>query len=345
MMIKHTFVNRIIGVAAGGFRDVSLNYVYDSAAFNLIDRDPSDFPIATRHRGIQNSNRLFARDYTTRWHDDSHWTHVGDAGQMRLETALEPLGTSIVAGSPDGQQVFPLDTAFKGVVENMRDEKIVAVQSHFDRNIALIDGEIWRRANEPCYCLRLDDTKDGRKVMGVFRESALVEHTLSGRIKNFDDRGYRGQRFRLDDAHGFREAVLDHIDLGWTLQGSDGVEWGVPDIEVLIPESIALDPEAQTVVDIACSLVEPARRRMKEMSYQELDAACLLFDAFEHTRPESGRFTESQIGDLMDAVLSLAKYDYKNSGISPAARELAAERWENRAIGDFLPVRSHDAAF
>lgn len=346
MIVEHSFVNQIIGIAAGGFRDVSLNYVHDSAAFNLIERDASDFPIATRHRSLSNSNRLYLRDYTTRWHDESHWTSLGNVRQLGLETLLERVGTSLVAGSPAGQEVFPLDTQFKMVVENMRDEKVAAIQSHFDRDIALIDGEIWRRASEPCYCLKLDVTRDGRKVAGVFRESARTDHSLTlGQFKHFDDHGFQGQRFRLDDADGFREAVLDHIDLGWTLSGSDGVEWGVPDIEVLIPESIALDPEAQTVVDIAYSLLEPARRKMKAMSYSELESTCLLLDAFETTRPESTFFDESQISDLMDAVRSVAEYAYERSVVSPAALELVVERWENRAIGDFLPVRTNNAAF
>jgi hypothetical protein len=346
MIIEHSFINQIIGIAAGGFRDVSLNYVHDSAAFNLIERDASDFPIATRHRGLSDSNRHYLRDYTTRWHDESHWTSLGNMGQMRLETLLERVGTSLVVGSPSGQEVFPLDTQFKMVVENMRDEKVAAIQSHFDHNIALIDGEIWRRASEPCYCLKLDVTRDGRKVAGVFRESARIDHSLSlGQFKNFNDHGFQGQRFRLDDADGFREAVLNHIDLGWTLSGTDGVEWGVPDIEVLIPESIALDPEAQTVVDIAYTLTEAARPKMKAMSYSELEATCLLLDAFEHTRPESTLFDESQISELMDAVRSVAEYGYDQSVISPAALELIGERWDNRTIGDFLPVRTHNAAF
>jgi hypothetical protein len=346
MMIKHSFVNQIIGVAAGGFRDVALNYVYDSAAFNLIDRDPSDFQIATRHRGITNSNRFALLDYTTRWHDESHWVYIGDAGQTRLETALEPLGAFVVAGSPAGQQVFPLDTRFKGVVENMRNEKIAAIQNHFDRNIALFEGQIWRRASEPCYCLKLDPTKDGRKVKGEFREAARIGHSLSfEQFKDFDNLGYQGQRFRVDDAHGFREAILDYIDLGWSLDGSDGLAWGIPDIEVLIPESIALDPEAQTVVDIAYSLREAVRPKMKDMSISELEATCLLLDAFERTRPESALFDESQISDLMDAVRFVAQYDQGHSGIAPAALELIAGRWENRAIVDFLPVRTHDATF
>jgi hypothetical protein len=327
MMIKHAFVNQVIGVASG-FRDVSLNYVSDSETFNLKDRDPAEFPIATQRRFGSDSSRFSSRRYSTLWHDESHWTHIGDVNRT---SSNDPLGTTLIAGCPDGQTAFPLDTQFKSVVENMRDEKLAAIQNHFDRNIAMINGEIWRRECEPCYCLKLDVTKDGRKVTGKYRD--FVIH------------GYYGQRFRLDDVDGFREAVLDYTDLGWTLGSSDGVQWSVPDIEVLIPESIALDPEAQTVLDVAYSLREPARAKMKGMSYSELDATCLLLDAFEYTRPESARFNEIQIADMMDAVRSLSKYDFEQYELNTAALELVTERWDNRAIGDFLPVRTHSPAF
>ncbi|MBY3155427.1 hypothetical protein HFO56_24175 [Rhizobium laguerreae] len=342
MMIRHRFVNEVIGVAAG-FRDVALNHVYDSATFELIERNASDFPLATRDCRVGGNSHWHAvRSHSTRWHDESHWTFAGDMRHSRSETALAQLGTVAVAEKRE-TQVFPLDTQFREVVENMRAERIAAIQDHFDRHIALIDGEIWMRASEPCFCLQLDET-DIRKVKGLFRKASAINPALSDHIAKFEDRGFKGQRFRLDDAAIFRESVLDHIDLGWTLDGSDGVVWAVPDVEVLVPESIALEPEAQTVVDIAYTFHELARPKMKHMSCAHLEASCLLLDAFERTRPASDLFDESQISELLDAVRSLAGRDFARSCISVQALKLVADRWENRAIGDFLPLRSHESA-
>lgn len=327
-MFEYPFVNRIIGVASG-FRDVALNHVLDKAVFELLDRNEVDFPVATRDRdSVRSIGWRPDLKYTTRWHDDSHWKFVcyfSDFRQhdaMRMFDVLAPASLKIVQAS------FPVGTEFREVVEDMRPQTLATIQDHFDRNVAVVGDTIWLRADEPCYGLKLRDTQSGRRVAGALRASSSTHE------------GFKGQRFRLDDQEAFREAVLDHMDSGWTLENSNGVTWGVPDMEILVPESIALEAEAQTIVDIAFSLRNAAQSQMNGMSYGELEAMCLLKDTFESTAPLAAAFDEGAISDFIDPIRLLMRYRRQDE-LNAMSLALATDRWENRAIGDFLAVRSH----
>ena len=332
MMFEYPFVNRIIGVASG-FREVALNYIQDKAVFELLDRNEDDFPVATRDRGsVRPTGWGPDLKYTTRWHDDSHWMFVCDFSAFRQYNAMQRFADLAPADLEITQASFPVGTEFREVVEDMRPQTVAAIQSHFDRNVAVVGDTIWLRADEPCYGLKLKDTHVGRKVAGVLRASSSTRE------------GYDGQRFRLDDQDAFREAVLDHIDSGWTLEDSNGITWGVPDMEILIPESVSLEAEAQTIVDIAFSLRNAAQSEMNSMSYAELDAVCRLKDAFETTAPLASAFDEDTISDFVDPIRLLMRYRRQDE-LNPAALALATDRWENRVIGDFLAVRSHAPRF
>jgi hypothetical protein len=339
MMFQHRFVNRIIGVAAG-FRDVALNYVYDNATFELIERNATDFPIATRYRRVPQDGEWHQNhDGTTLWHDGSHWTCIGVAKRMSLESETELMGTAVIREEFRKQEAFPLDTPFRDIVENDREETVVAIQNHLSRNLALIDGAIWRRGNEPSFSMRLTETD----VAGGFR-SITTRNPGSWAKLRFEDYGFQGQRFRLDDVADFRETILGYMDRGWKLTGTNGITWNVPDVEVLVPESISLDPEAQTVVDLAYSLQKLARPAMKDMSYTQLEAVCHLLETFEKTQPLGELFNERQISELLDAARSIADTALAHEAVSAPALELAVDRWENRAIA-LESIRSHKHAF
>ncbi|MDW9481120.1 hypothetical protein GOB57_20970 [Sinorhizobium meliloti] len=330
MIFEHQFVNQIVGVASG-FRDVALYHVMDRAVFELLDRDPADFPLATRDRSSVRSHGWQPDlTHTTRWQGDSHWKFVGYARDIKFDSDMSRLGTLRLAPFKMGpkQNAFEEGTKFREVVENKREEIIALIQEHLDRNVALVEDAIWRRSDEPCYNLKLIDGPAGRKVHGTLRSSLVSHH------------GFQGQRFRLDDQETFREAVLDFMDKGWTLHESNGITWGVPDMEVLVPESIALEPEAQTVVDLAFAFNNAPRTATKAMSYEELESYRRLKEAFQSTDPLSGAFDEDSISGLLDSIRLLARHRGSNEDLNEASIALATDRWENRAIGDFLAVRS-----
>ncbi|MCZ7860678.1 hypothetical protein O9X98_04610 [Agrobacterium salinitolerans] len=332
MMFEYQFVNRIIGVASG-FRDVALNHVQDKAVFELLDRSENDFPIATRDRDSVRPT-AWRPDYknTTRWHDDSHWKFVCCFDEFRQYNATEKFAELAPKSMVVAQDSFAVGTEFREVVEDMRPQTMAAIQDHFDTNVAVIGDTIWLRAEEPCYGMRLKDAQSSRKVSGILRASSDTNE------------GYDGQRFRLDEQEAFREAVLNYMESGWTLENSNGITWGVPDMEILIPESIALEAEAQTIVDLAFTLRNAARTEMNGMSYAELDAICLLKDAFETSAPLATAFDDGTIADLVDPIHLLMRYRRQDE-LNPASLALATDRWENRAIGDFLAVRSHRPVF
>jgi hypothetical protein len=332
MMVEFQFVNQIIGVASG-FRDVSLNHVHDRAVFELLDRNEADFPFATRDRNsVRPSNWRADLKYTTRWNDDSHWSFVSYVGNLKREEAMQKLGFLATSGLETTQANFPVGMEFREVVEDMRPQTIATIQDHLDRNVAVVGDAIWRRANEPCYGLKLIDNHTGRKLDGNLRASSSTRS------------GFEGQRFRLDDQETFREAVLDHTECGWALENSDGVVWSVPDMEILIPESIALEAEAQTIVDIAFNLRSAAQSEMKGMAYGELEAICLLRDAFETTAPFAANFDEVSVSEFVDPIRLLMRYRHRDE-LNAVSLALATDRWENRAIGDFLAVRNETLRF
>ncbi|MCV9964550.1 hypothetical protein OIU34_21915 [Pararhizobium sp. BT-229] len=333
MMFEHQFVNRIVGIASG-FRDVALNHVLDKAVFELRHRSAADFPVATRDRdSLRPTGWKPDLKHTTLWHDDSHWKFVGHAVGYDLPTTIANLGTLRTAGVSPEQESFPLGTEFRSVVEDLRGDTLLAIQDDLDRNVALVHDAIWRRSDEPCYCLALNNGTDATKVIGKLRSaSAFYE-------------GFQGQRFRLDDQETFRDAVLDYMERGWTLQNSNGVTWGVPDMEILLPESVTLEAEAQTVVDFAYSLHHDAREDMKAMSYPELESYCLIKDAFDGSGPTASSFGENTIAELLECARRLARYASPFKDMDAASLALVTDRWENRPIGDFLAVRGQQLTF
>lgn len=330
MMFEHQFVNRIVGTASG-FRDVALNYVLDKAVFEMRHRSAEDFPVATRNRdSLRPSGWKPDLKLTTLWHDDSHWKFVGHTDTYSFASTLAELGTLKTAVAPPTQETFPLGTEFRGIVEDMRAETIASIQDDLDRNVALVHDAIWRRADEPCYCLELDSTL---KVIGKLRSASA-----------FYD-GFQGQRFRLDDQETFREAILDHMERGWVLQNSNGVTWSVPDMEILLPESITLEAEAQTVVDFAQTLHHDARAEMKAMSYAELEGYCRIKDTLDTNGPHAASLDEDTIAELLESSRHLSRYASPFKRMNGEVMALVTERWENRPIGDFLAYRDQRPAF
>lgn len=329
MMFEHQFVNRIVGTASG-FRDVALNYVLDKAVFKMRQRSAADFPVATQDRGsLRPSGWKPDLKHTTLWHDDSHWKFVGHADTYYLATTIAELGSK-AAAAPAAQDTFPLGTEFRAVIEDMRAETIASIQDDLDRNVALVHDAIWRRADEPCYCLELDTL---RRVTGKLRSASA-----------FYD-GFHGQRFRLDDQETFREAVLDYMERGWTLQNSSGVTWSVPDMEILLPESITLEAEAQTVVDFAHTLHQDARGNMKAMSYAELEGYCRIKDTLDTNGPIAAALDEDMIAELLESSRQISRYASPFKRVNGEVMALVTERWENRPIGDFLAYRGQQPTF
>lgn len=330
MMFEHQFVNRIVGTASG-FRDVALNYVQEKAVFELRHRSAADFPVATRDRdSLRPSGWKPDLKHTTLWHDDSHWKFVGHADDYNLPTTIAKLGVLRAAEVSSEQESFPLGTEFRNVVEDMRGETLLEIQDDLNRNVALVHDAVWRRSDEPCYCLTL---RRSNKVVGKLRSASA----------SYD--GFQGQRFRLDDQDAFREAVLDYMEMGWTLENANGVTWSVPDMEILLPESITLEAEAQTVVDFAHTLHLDARENMKAMSYPELESYCLIKDALDGNGTTASAFHEGIIADLLECTRRLARYASAFKDMDATSLALVTERWDNRPIGDFLAVRGHQPTF
>jgi hypothetical protein len=325
MMLEYTFVNRIVGTAHG-FRDVALNYVRDKAAFDIPQRSANDFPVATRDKASRNIRGWNDFKRTTLWHDDSHWMFLGHAHTNYIRDTIDKLRVPETTILPLSQETFPQGTEFRLVVEDMRAETIALIQNHFNQNVALVHDGIWQRADEPCYILGLDTISE-----------------VSGKLHASSDLylGFQGQRFRLDDQDNFREAILDYIDRGRTLLNSDGIVWNVPDMEILVPESITLEAEAQTIVDFALTLRDEVRTNVKNMSYQELESYCHIKDTLGENRPTAASYHEDTITDLLDSTRQISRYTRTNQRMNGEAVALIADKWENRPIGNFLAARGN----
>jgi len=316
VIIEHPFVNQIVGTAAG-FRDTSLNSVWDSASLEIPERDPSEFPVATAPTGTPGEFRGSLN--VTRWHDGSHWT-VLHHGHDRF--AADTLRTDVVARSNRllAAEPFAAGTPFREIVHDMRDEIVAAMQHHLDSNVALIGGELWRRCEEPSYAL-FPSCTDGRVVITQVTPRQHWDVPL----------GYKGQLFRIDDRDGLRDELSRMLAMGWRLKNTDGILWSLPDIEVLIPESVGLDPEGQTAVNLARSAagVVP-RTRIPEMTYAEIEALCFLEQSMAGHRylPE---VHDDLVPGALEAARTLRRFFPDPAGVE-AAIHLAAERWDNRPI-------------
>ena len=317
MIFDFTFVNQVVGVVAG-HREVAFHLVTDSERFSVPESDIADFPPAV-DLGWRKTHRA-----ATKWHDGSHWRSLGGR-PLESSDARKRLGTEGLAPVKIGlnQSLHPKGTRFRTVIEDYRPEIVERIQAHFDRNVALLNGEIWYRAGEPCYLLKFDGQN---KTLNV----ALVESTDSG-----PQRGYRGQRFRLDEVEAIRDCVDVLLARDWRLPSDNGVIWDFPTTTIITPESIRLDAEAHTILDLAHSHVRGCRGMLPEMSYREMEAYAFLKDATAIDGPAA--CDEDEIGDILAGLHLLNRF---TEGALPdaglAALALATDRWDNREISPIL---------
>lgn len=323
MIFEHRFTNQIIGIAPNS-RAVTLNNIADRAPFELPEGSSSDFPVAIQKQGFREYwHGEF--EWLTRWHDGSHWEFAGYLDALEKANANTVLGThSIAACLPTKtQKSFPEGVGMREVVEDMRPVITNAIQDHLNHNVALVNEAIWRRTIEPSFVLSFSENATGKSMAAAIHPN------------KFDRRdGYVGQRFRIDDTDGLHEAIISFADKGWNLQGSNGIVWGLPDLEILIPESIEMEPEAQTILDLSASITNATRQRRTTMTDAELESHFHLSDTLERVGHLAKAYDEKEISDLLDAALSLRRLIRSaDSGINSSSLSFAAECWENRPIG------------
>lgn len=290
---------------------------YEIVELDIAETTAADAPVATETLPWQQQTRWFAnRHFLPRYDEERRQGKQG----LTTEQALEIIQDGTLYALNYGYKCFERNPRPSLFVDNRylefdfaaRDQAIAEAKLCFDR-ILLIEGEIWVECAEPYLIMEEYGSK--------------VSHDIVG---------------------GGSSSRPNHRALGWlfhskVLRADDPA--AASSIRVLIPESIALQPERETIIDAAKFLLE-------DYSYSYLwDVHPQVFSALGPVQALYAGRTRGEIDceALVEPILHLVNQIERHeteSRISNPARiagyRKAVERWLDRdmSITEILPAQT-----
>jgi hypothetical protein len=313
MLIRFPFVNQVVGVARP-MRTVNLNHVADAEWMEILERDEHEFPEATVTRFREST-------VVTRWHDGTHWKILGSRADVAakptlLHAALPP--ESVLAVPQKG--IAPLDdqTTVRNVAADYRDDIVSAVRDAVANDFAVLGDKVFARCEEPYF---------------VVRESGGSVEVKLNELRFLRDREFPvGALFRADERRAMHVAVRDALARGLRNTNAGRMPiWSVPEVSVLLPQSITFRAERAQVVHLARVAAAHVPGVLQRLTYDQLEAYADLRDLLEDTDISDDDAVVDAIADLVPVIEHVLPLW---AGVSAKA---TSERWHFRPINAETP--------